>query len=160
MSTELHSARSTVHILLWSFSFGASKGLSHKFYFGCYSYKTGFYQRAARNFAVFLLITYRTVGTFTEVFKDSKSLKSHKRVEIKVLFLFFAYWWKDPDPEQLLSPNLELNDKLVQVLWQQHGVAGALDGGAPGGGDEPGRGPARALPHLWQPRLQHQVSQR
>ena len=30
-------------------------------------------------------------------------------------------------------------------------------GGAPGRRDEPGRGPARALPHLWQSRLQHQV---
>ena len=30
-------------------------------------------------------------------------------------------------------------------------------GGSPGQCDQPGRGPARPLSHLWQPRLQHQV---
>jgi len=30
-------------------------------------------------------------GTFTSFFKDKKSIRSHKTVEIKVLFTIFAY---------------------------------------------------------------------
>ena len=41
-----------------------------------------------------------TVGTFTSVFKDSKSLRCHKTKQLKLRFLnFFACWWKDPDPD-------------------------------------------------------------
>ncbi len=47
---------------------------------------------------VFLLITYGTVGTFTSVFKDRKSVRCHKTVDIKVFLQFFSFWWKDPDP--------------------------------------------------------------
>ncbi len=37
------------------------------------------------------------IGTFISVFKDNKSLRSHKTVEIKDFSLFFASLWKDPD---------------------------------------------------------------
>ncbi len=36
------------------------------------------------------------------IFKDKKSLRSHKTVEIKVFLNFFACWWKDPDPYKWL----------------------------------------------------------
>jgi hypothetical protein len=42
--------------------------------------------------AYFITCTVLIVGKFTLVIKDSKSLRSHKIVEIKVFC-----WWKDPD---------------------------------------------------------------
>jgi hypothetical protein len=39
-----------------------------------------------------------TEGTFTSVFKDKKSLRSHKTVEIKICLKILARGWKDPDP--------------------------------------------------------------
>ncbi len=38
-------------------------------------------------------------GTFTSFFKDKKSKRIHKTVEMKIFFTIFAWWWKDPDPE-------------------------------------------------------------
>ncbi len=40
-----------------------------------------------------------TGGTFPSVFKDSKTLKSHKQLKIKVFKIVFPYWWKNPDPD-------------------------------------------------------------
>jgi hypothetical protein len=45
-----------------------------------------------------LLITFE--GTFTSVFIDKKSKRSHKIVEIKD-FLTFFFRWKDPDPYKI-----------------------------------------------------------
>ena len=46
---------------------------------------------------VFLLITFEV--TFTSFFKDKKSKRSHKTVEVKVFLTIFANWLKDPDPD-------------------------------------------------------------
>ncbi len=40
-------------------------------------------------FKVLLLITYGTEGTFTSVFKNKRSLSSHKTVEMKVFLNIF-----------------------------------------------------------------------
>ncbi len=37
------------------------------------------------------------LGTFTSVFRDNKSLRSYKTVEIKIFLNYFACGWKDPD---------------------------------------------------------------
>jgi len=59
---------------------------------------TGFHETKKRTFFwVFLLIA--TVSSFTSVFKDIKSLQSHKRVEIR---FFFVCWWKDLEPYKKL----------------------------------------------------------
>ena len=42
---------------------------------------------------------YCYVSLFTSVFKDIKSLQSHKRVEIR---FFFVCWWKDLEPYKKL----------------------------------------------------------
>ncbi len=43
-------------------------------------------------------------GTFG--FKDKKTKRSHKTVDIKVCFTISAGWWKDPDPggQKLMDP--------------------------------------------------------
>ncbi len=47
-----------------------------------------------------------SVFTFTSFFKDNKTFRSHKTVEIKVFLFFFVYWWKDPDLEHcMLDPD-------------------------------------------------------
>ncbi len=51
---------------------------------------------------IFLLLT---LGTFTTVLIESKSLKRHKTVEIRVFFIFFACWWKDPAPYKHTDPG-------------------------------------------------------
>jgi hypothetical protein len=38
-------------------------------------------------------------GTFTSVFKDKKSKRSHKKVEMKDFLTFFACLWKEPGPD-------------------------------------------------------------
>ncbi len=38
----------------------------------------------------------------TSFFKEKKSKRSHKTVEIKVFLHFFACWWKVPDPYKYL----------------------------------------------------------
>jgi hypothetical protein len=43
-----------------------------------------------------VLMLIFTVGTFTSIFKDNKSLRSPKPVEIKVFLNFF--WLVDPNP--------------------------------------------------------------
>ncbi len=59
---------------------------------------TGFHETKKRTFFwVFLLMA--TVSSFTSVFKDIKSLQSHKRVEIR---FFFVCWWKDLEPYKKL----------------------------------------------------------
>ncbi len=42
------------------------------------------------------------VHLHTSFFKDKKSEKSYKTVEIKVFLTFFAWWWKDPEPDPYL----------------------------------------------------------
>jgi hypothetical protein len=46
---------------------------------------------------VFLHIIFAV--TFTSFFKDKKSKRSHKTVEVKVFLTIFANWLKDPDPD-------------------------------------------------------------
>jgi hypothetical protein len=46
-----------------------------------------------------LLLFEGSQGTFTWVFIDKKSKRSHKIVEIKVFLTFFACCWKDLDPD-------------------------------------------------------------
>ncbi len=41
---------------------------------------------------------YYFAVTFTSFFKDKRSKRSHKTVEIKVFLTIFANWLKDPDP--------------------------------------------------------------
>jgi hypothetical protein len=41
-------------------------------------------------------------GIFTSFVKDKNSWRSHKTVEIKVFLTFFAWWWKDPEPDLYL----------------------------------------------------------
>ncbi len=59
--------------------------------------------------------------TFTSLFKDKKSLKSHKTVEIKVFRTIFAWWWKDPDPLLWLTdpegPKTYGSGTLVYSWW-------------------------------------------
>ncbi len=38
-------------------------------------------------------------GTFTSLFKDKKSERSHKTVEIEIFLLFFAFFDPDLDPD-------------------------------------------------------------
>jgi hypothetical protein len=47
-------------------------------------------QKISVFYNVFLLISYRTVVTFTSVFKDNKLLTSQKTLKIKVFSKFFA----------------------------------------------------------------------
>ncbi len=60
---------------------------------------------------IFFLLIF--VGTFTSVFKDKKSRRSHTKVEIKVFLTFFAWWWKDPDPR---GTNIEGSGR-PKNLW-------------------------------------------
>jgi hypothetical protein len=46
-------------------------------------------------------------------FKDKKSLRSHKTVEIQVFLNIFALHWKDPDPPNPTDPVLEHWSKLI-----------------------------------------------
>ncbi len=52
-------------------------------------------------FQVFLLITFWS--TFTSVFKDKKSKRHYKIVEVKVFLTFLAWWWKDLDPCKIMT---------------------------------------------------------
>ncbi len=55
-------------------------------------------------FKVFLLMAFWRYIYI--IFKDKKSKRSHKTVEIKVFLTIFAWWWKDSDPD----PHLWLVD--------------------------------------------------
>ncbi len=61
-----------------------------------------------------------SVCTFTSVFKDSKSLKIHNRVEIKVFLQFFSCWRKDlnpdPDPEDPKTYGFRSGTLVKNVL--------------------------------------------
>ncbi len=52
---------------------------------------------------VFLHITF--LRNLYIIFKDKKSKRCHKTVEIKVFLTIFAYWWKDPDPDPEQDPD-------------------------------------------------------
>ncbi len=57
-----------------------------------------FKTQTKRIYKVFCLLFFE--GTFASFFQDKKS-QSHKRVE-QGFFLSFAWWWKDPYPDQCL----------------------------------------------------------
>ncbi len=42
--------------------------------------------RSGYTFSRFFFCSFLTVGTFTAVFKDNKSIRNHKTAEIRVLF--------------------------------------------------------------------------
>ncbi len=52
-------------------------------------------------FCLFVFEGYIFTSVFT--FRDKKSKRSHKKVEIKVFLTFFACWWKDPGPYKIMT---------------------------------------------------------
>jgi hypothetical protein len=59
-------------------------------------YASGFQKPTKNNFFLKFSCLSFTLGTYTD-FKDGKSLRSHKKVEIN-FYLLYSYGWKDPDP--------------------------------------------------------------